>query len=517
MTKAIINRDFSHYQTLQGHKAKVNGFSAISQSPLSLVRSQPIFIKPYSTKPLAIEGHSKVSILTLDLETRTLLNGQLEVISSALYDGQDYHTFYLTDFINQEELLIATVKLLTNPLYNGYQVYIHNLSLFDGIFLFKYILALDKEGFVVTFLKREDKFISITICKYEHKSYFNKKGELKSRKVTTFKLTIYDSLLLLPNSLSKLAKAFNVLGKVSFDVTNNDTALLTDPIFRSNLLEYNKQDCKVLYDVMVAFNQSIDNLFKMSIFDSSTLPGLAFKLFKTKFLKDPVEITWYEDYLDYKEAYRGGAVDVYKPHGHNLYYYDVNSLYPYAMKTNLYPVGESYYFEGPIGRLDDMFGIVLSKITAPDNLYAPILLTKDVRGRTLAPIGSWTGWYCSEELKLAVKYGYQVEVIKGYHWVTRADLLLGFKESLRILSISIHNWLFNDDLISKDAVEKVIESYMVSNQPLPGGLMNRVGIYVSYAYDYASGVTSVPTYLSQYINWSYAGYTCASLLKVNTS
>jgi hypothetical protein len=61
------------------------------------------------------------------------------------------------------------------------------------------------------------------------------------------------------------------------------------------------------------------------------------------------------------------------------------------MKTNLYPVGESYYFEGPIGRLDDMFGIVLSKITAPDNLYAPILLTKDVRGRTLAPIGSWTG------------------------------------------------------------------------------------------------------------------------------
>jgi hypothetical protein len=47
--------------------------------------------------------------------------------------------------------------------------------------------------------------------------------------------------------------------------------------------------------------------------------------------------------------------------------------------------------------------------------------------------------------------------------------------------------------------------------------MNRVGIYVSYAYDYASGVTSVPTYLSQYINWSYAGYTGAALLTVTTS
>jgi hypothetical protein len=124
----------------------------------------------------------------------------LEVISSAVYDGLDYYTFYLLDYNTQEDLLIATTKVLTNPKYNGYNVYIHNFSLFDAIFLFKYILALSKEGYKIDFLKREDKFIKITI----------------SKKETKFRLTIYDSLLLLPDSLSNLATAFNVEGKLAF-------------------------------------------------------------------------------------------------------------------------------------------------------------------------------------------------------------------------------------------------------------------------------------------------------------
>jgi DNA polymerase type B, organellar and viral len=273
-------RDFSQYQTLQN---KLNILS-----PYGMVRSQPILSKPYSTKT---SGASRVSILTLDLETRQLSGGHLEVISSCIYDGENYHTFYLIDFKSQEELLIETVKVLVDPMYNGYQVYIHNFSLFDAIFLFKYIIALSKLGFDINFLKREDKFINITICKYEHKPYFNKKGELKSRKVTIFDLTVYDSYLILPNSLSKLATAFNVTGKLSFNVLNNNQADLNDPAFRSELLEYNKQDCKALYDVMVSFNTIFKELFKMSILGSPTLPSIAFKLFKSNFLNENIEIT----------------------------------------------------------------------------------------------------------------------------------------------------------------------------------------------------------------------------------
>jgi hypothetical protein len=117
----------------------------------------------------------------------------------------------------------------------------------------------------VEILKREDKFIKITIGK-----------ELSKDK--HFNISIYDSYLLLPSALNKLGEAFGVGGKISHEVMIHDTADLTDPSFKSNLLTYNKQDCKLLYDVMVAFNKNTHDLFKMSIFNSPTLPSLAFKL-----------------------------------------------------------------------------------------------------------------------------------------------------------------------------------------------------------------------------------------------
>ena len=334
-------------------------------------------------------------------------------------DGQDYYTFYITDFNSPELLLTATTKVLINPKYNSYNVYIHNFSNFDAIFLFKYILNLSKEGYEVDFLKREDKFIKVNISK-------------DLSKEEHFEISIYDSYLLLPNKLSILAKAFNVTGKLSFNVLNNDTADLNDRLFRTNLLTYNQQDCKVLYDVIVAFNNNFNDLFNMSIFNSPTLPSLAFKLWKSNFVNKDlfIPITWAEDYNDFKSGYKGGAVDVYRPHGHNLYYYDVNSLYPYSMKSNLFPTGEGWKITGNIWPLDKIFGLVYCKVTAPKDLYAPILLTKDSKGHTIAPIGSWVDWYVSEELKLAVSYGYQVEVLKAYHWENKSDLFSSYVNTL---------------------------------------------------------------------------------------
>lgn len=181
-------------------------------------------------------------------------------------------------------------------------------------------------------------------------------------------------------------------------------------------MAYNKEDCKILYEVILAFNTVIQDLFKLTILDSPTLPSLAYKLFTNSFLNHEIEITYSERYEHYKEAYRGGAVDVYRPHGYNLKCYDVNSLYPSMMQSKPYPIGYSEYFRGSDYSLSEIFGIIKCNIIAPDNLYAPILLTKTADSRVIAPTGSWTGWYCTEELKLAKSYGYEIEVIEGYHW-----------------------------------------------------------------------------------------------------
>ena len=40
-----------------------------------------------------------------------------------------------------------------------------------------------------------------------------------------------------------------------------------------------------------------------------------------------------------RRAYYGGHTDTYKPYGEDLYYYDVNSLYPFVMKEFPMPGG----------------------------------------------------------------------------------------------------------------------------------------------------------------------------------
>lgn len=129
-----------------------------------------------------------------------------------------------------------------------------------------------------------------------------------------------------------------------------------------------------------------------------------------------IHITDAELYQKLKPGYSGGAVDVYKPEnpeGTKVYCYDVNSLYPAVMMLNDMPVGAPMFVEGDLDLTDpSTFGFLRVKVTAPDNLYMPLLQTQ-VNGTSLAALGSWEGWYFSEELKFALKLGYTFEVYEG--------------------------------------------------------------------------------------------------------
>nr|YP_010455101.1 hypothetical protein NYK79_mgp47 [Porodaedalea mongolica]UUA03943.1 hypothetical protein [Porodaedalea mongolica]WCF76703.1 hypothetical protein [Porodaedalea mongolica] len=144
-------------------------------------------------------------------------------------------------------------------------------------------------------------------------------------------------------------------------------------------------------------------------------------LYRTKFIKNDynLPIIIGDTYFDIKKSYTGGSVDMFKPYGENVYEYDVNSLYPSAMKFNPMPTGTPTFFEGDITLLEpNAFGFFEVEVTAPNYLHVPILQTKvqTEKGgtRTISPIGSWTGWYFSEEINNAKRYGYKFQIIKGY-------------------------------------------------------------------------------------------------------
>ena len=92
------------------------------------------------------------------------------------------------------------------------KIYAHNLSGFDGIFLLKIIaIVSNKLGLEISIAKRESSLISIKIA-----------SSKKNGRTIEFR----DSLLLLPASLSKLAKSFNVENKGIFPYSFSNIAPL---------------------------------------------------------------------------------------------------------------------------------------------------------------------------------------------------------------------------------------------------------------------------------------------------
>ena len=85
------------------------------------------------------------------------------------------------------------------------------------------------------------------------------------------------------------------------------------------------------------------------------------------------------------------------------------------MINNKYPIGKPVWlrWKTPRVSLDDFFGFVEVTVTAPNNLYAPLLPFRTDQGIVYAT-GTFRGVYFTEELKAYEKYGYKYEIHCGY-------------------------------------------------------------------------------------------------------
>lgn len=135
-------------------------------------------------------------IITLDIETRTV-NNVMTPYAISFYDGKKSFSYYLTDFNSIDDMLSSCVHDLLRAKYDGYKIYIHNLSNFDSTFLLR-VLAQFKHCKFTTIMNK-GQIIDIKVK-------FNDKYNIHFR----------DSLLLLPTSLRKLSKSFGVINKGIF-------------------------------------------------------------------------------------------------------------------------------------------------------------------------------------------------------------------------------------------------------------------------------------------------------------
>jgi TolA-binding protein len=380
-------------------------------------------------KPINFENR----IVTADLEALINPQGFNLVYMAAWYNGIQHRILDISQFNFDTNRMLGFFWEDLIKVNKGKICYFHNWAGYDAILSLPALLSLPKN--------------------YTFKPIFNN-GEMMSITImqgTTTVLTIKDSIRILPGALGKLAKDWGVeTQKDHFphyfflnDIKSTLQYIGTIPPYTSfepkrtseldyaemvkefsnkqwSFLEVSKQyilgDVKALFQVMVAFFETLKSKFPIDPLTVLSAPSTAFKIWRTVQLpilnKDLLKVYDLSKTLDstLRKAYCGGIVDVYRPHLQGVgYYYDVNSLYPTAM-TKTMPVGMPTLINLTVSSFledDSFFGFVEATVQAPAYEYIGLLPVK-LQGKLICPGGIFTGFFFSEELRFALKHGYQL-------------------------------------------------------------------------------------------------------------
>lgn len=116
----------------------------------------------------------------------------------------------------------------------------------------------------------------------------------------------------------------------------------------------------------------------MDIESKITVSSLALSIFRMKYYDSknfPIHIPNKNEDFFIRWAYYGGHTDTYKPYGEDLYYYDINSLYPFVMKEFPMPGGDPVWHGNVVSKdLDDsLFGFIEAYVVCPKTIKRTFL------------------------------------------------------------------------------------------------------------------------------------------------
>ena len=372
------------------------------------------------------------NIGSIDIETYNNENNEAIPYAIGFKNNMKLNNYYINDFNNSDDMILNCISNMLVIENHNMKFYAHNMSEFDGIFILKALMnTADKHDFKFKIFSDNDgKIISIDISK-----------KIKNKK--NIKISILDSCLILSFSLEELGKVFKCETNKSifpYKFVNEKNILYEGKIpdykyfnkldineyckyknsfkdmewnTKNETIKYLENDLNLLYEIMINFNEFIFDRFSVNISRIRTISGLAFLIFTSNYYKQEVNPIYFtkgklEQFV--RKAYYGGIVDVVEQYtDYTTFKYDVNSHYPNAM---LMPMPGGLAKISSEKKLDNIFGFIQAVVEAPteEELKVPILPI-NIEGKNILFRGIVTGYWWSEELKMARDYGYKIHNI----------------------------------------------------------------------------------------------------------
>jgi hypothetical protein len=210
---------------------------------------------------------------------------------------------------------------------------------------------------------------------------------------------IRDSHLLLPMPLKQLEKEF--LGESNFP--SHPTFQFLQEVFLTwdsskkafNLL------LNIYLNIIKSFQKQVFEDFNQDIVRNLSLSSLAFKIYRSQYMEiDSIASSMVSSNMDifFREASRGGYVDVFKPKAAGpVYHYDIISSYPAIMAQEELPYGQPWFVKKEDVDISKFFCFIELTVYIPKYLNKPPLsIRSPTTSKLINPTGLIRGYFFSE-------------------------------------------------------------------------------------------------------------------------
>lgn len=357
---------------------------------------------------------SRKNIATLDVETRDGLSGCEFFCGSVCYIQKSRHPKIATCFDSFELFDFCFVTFKSKSL-----IFIQNLD-FEFRFILQWAVARKYEWKVI----ESGKLIQCTVETEEKTLIFRDSFQWLQSDQESAEIT-YD----IPEQYRKIdcSKIFDT----PFSLwTDSDKQLVID---------HNKNDVRALWEILQIIRKTIFDLTGLDFLKYLTPSSFAVAALRTNLETSVFNAFVYEDRKTHEKkllhenvfqfilkTYYGGRTEIFgNPQtGQICTKIDINSQYPFVLYKHDFPGGKFFQIKNPtaadLEKYTNLLGFVDCTVSV-DKIQYPVLPLR-IESKLIFPIGRFRTQVTTEELKYAMKQGYEiVEIHKLIYFEQRIN------------------------------------------------------------------------------------------------